>query len=163
GATESHQRPVCRLRRRIVDFLLIVRCDERRRVEGREIPKHGQMDDPNAVEIDEHVQPRTRLLVGLEEDLLPFHVLELEIALSRRHINQPALVLEYNALKALRIPEKLVTVVVTNDLVMIPFAADVDAIDNLVSLIPDVLVEGRDDVVEVGELLNRLYHVLAGR
>lgn len=45
---------------------------------------------------------------------------------------------------------------------MVALAADVDAIENLVPLVPAVPVERRNDIVEKGELLDRLDHVLAG-
>src|SRR5690242_21896739 len=120
------------------------------------------MDDPDTVEVDQHVEPRTALVVCLEEDLLPNDVLELCITISGGKIDHTGLVLEYNAFETFGIPEQLVNIVVDDDSGMIALTADVFAFIDLVALITAVLVQRRDDLVQVCELFNRLSLRLSG-
>ena len=163
-ATDGDDGPLLRGFGLVVLALLVLAPEKKgRRVVRRVEPEHGEVDDPDAVEVDQHVEPRARLFVSLEEALVPWDVLELKVALRGRHVDELRLVLHDDALDALGVPEKLVAVVVANRLVVVALAADVHAVRDLVALVPDVLVEGGDDVVEVRELLHGLNGILARR
>ena len=58
------------------------------RVEGGIVPKEGDMEDPNAIEIDEEVSCRSLLIVGLEEHFVPVDLSELHIPLRGRKVNE---------------------------------------------------------------------------
>jgi hypothetical protein len=114
------------------------------------------MDDPDTVEVNQQMEPRTRFTVGLEEALLPVDVLELDISFGRWNIDELALILEYDTVDTLRVPEKLVTIVVTNNVLVVTLSANVHSVRNLVALISQILVQRGDNVVQEGELLDRL-------
>ena len=107
------------------------------------------------------MEPRTRFTVGLEEALLPVHILEFDVAFSRWNIDKLALILEYNTIDTFRVPEKLVAIVVTNNVLVVTLSANVHSVRNLVTLISHILVQRSDNVVQEGELLDRLNKGLA--
>ena len=146
----------------LVNLLFVLGSDDGRHVVGSVEPEHGQVNNPDTVEVDKHVEPRATLPVGLEEALLPVDILELEVTLSGRNVHQLALVLENDAVDTLGVPKELVAVIVTDNLLVISFATDVNTFVDLVTLIAAVAIQRGDDVVEEGELLNRFDHVLAG-
>ena len=162
GTAEGDGGPTGGGRGLIVALLLVVTGVEGGRVEGGVEPKDGDVDDPDAIEVDEHVKPGAGFLVGLEEHLGPGHVLELGEAFGRGYVHEAGLVLEDDALDALGVPEQLIDVVVADDLAVIALAAHVLAVVDLVALFAAVAVEGGDDVVQVGPLLDGLDPILAG-
>jgi len=109
------------------------------------------------------VEPRASLLVCFEERLLPDDILQSLVTLRGRQVDQLALIFEGDAFNALGVPEELVHVVVTDDLVVITLLSDVLALEDLVTLISAVLVQRCDGVVEESELLDGLNTVLASR
>jgi hypothetical protein len=119
------------------------------------------VNDPDTAEVGKHVEPRTCLLVGLEERLLPHDILEPLVTFSGRQIDQLALIFEGDALDTFGVPEKLVHVVVSDNLVVVTLLADVLALVDLVTLISAVVVQRCDGVVEESELFYRLDAVLA--
>ena len=120
--------------------LFVVVKQERGRVEGSVEPEEGDVNDPNTVEVGCHVEPRTRFLVGFEEDFLPFDLAEFEESLPRGDVDESRLVLHDDSLDTLGVPEQLIDIVVSNDFVVVSFPSNIFAIVNLVSLIPTVLV-----------------------
>ena len=58
------------------------------RVEGGIIPKEGDMEDPDAVEVDEEVSCRSLFEIGLEEYFVPVDLAELHVPLGGRQINE---------------------------------------------------------------------------
>ena len=128
---------------------------KRRRVEGRVVPEEGDVNDPDTIEVGGHVEPGTRFFVGFEEDFLPFDLTEFEESLTCGNIDDSGLVLQNDSFDALRIPEQLIYVVVSDDFVVISFASNVFAVINLVALTPDILIERGNDIVEIVPFLER--------
>lgn len=149
--------------RLIVKLLLIVRCVECWSVVSSEEPERTQMDDPDTVEVGDHVEPGSSLLVSLEESLLPHDVLQLGPTFSDRNIDETGFVLEGNSLNTFGVPEELVHIIITNDLVVVILTTNVLAIHDLISLITAVLIQRSDDLVEVREFFHGLDAVLAFR
>ena len=145
----------------VVPLLPVVLCVQRLRIECHEKPEHGDVENPDAVEVDEQVEPRSGLLVRLEEGLLPCDVLQFQVALCGWDVHDARLVFEDDALDAFGIPEELVHVVVADDLGVVLFPAHVLAVDNFKALIAEILIDGGDGAVEEGELLDRLDLALA--
>ena len=163
GAAKGNCRPVKSRRRLVVKLLLVVSGEQDGRVERGVEPVDGQMDDPNTAEVGKHVEPGAGLLVCLEERLLPDDILQSLVTLRGRQIDQLALIFEGDALDTLGVPEELVHVIVTDNLVVVTLLSDVLALEDLVTLISAVLVQRCDGVVEESELLDRLDAVLASR
>src|SRR5699024_4766725 len=124
-------------------------------------PEHCQVDNPDAVEVDEEVEPRPRLLICLEEALLPVDVLQLQIALAGRHVHELALILHDDALDTFRDLEELVAVIVADNVLVVALTTHVDPVENLVALVSAVLVQRSDDVVQVRKLIHGLNKSLA--
>lgn len=120
--------------------MFVIGCVESRRVEGRVEPEKGDMNDPDPIEIDQEMAPRTRFLVGFEKDFVPSDLPKFFIAFGRWSIYEAHSILEHDALDAFRVPEKLVDVVVANYLVVVSFTADILSFINLVTLISAVVV-----------------------
>jgi len=113
------------------------------------------VNDPDTIEVGGHVEPGTRFFVGFEEDFLPFDLTEFEESLTWGDVDKTGLVLQNDSFDSLRIPEQLIYIVVSDDLVVISFASDVFAIVNLVALIAHVLIERGNDIVEIIPFLER--------
>ncbi|KAI6755918.1 hypothetical protein HG531_005024 [Fusarium graminearum] len=135
--------------------------DTRSDVEYQDKQQEKELLD--AVKINQKMEPGTGLAVSLEEALLPVHVLELHISLGWWHIHKLALVVQDDAIDSLRVPKKLVTIVIANDVLVVTLTSNVYTIRDFVTLISQVLVERGDDIVKEGELLNRLNESLACR
>lgn len=151
-----------RIRLRVfgVDVIL---GEESCRVVSREEPEHGNVDDPDTVEVDGQMPPRPDFFIRLEEDLLPVDLLEFLPTKMRGHVDETALILQDDALDTFGVPEKLVHVIVTDNVIVVALPPDVLAIDDLVTLIAAVLVERCDDLFQVGTFFDRLGSVLAFR
>jgi len=163
STTETNGREMSGSGGRVIALLLVILSVESRRIVRSVEPVGGNVNDPDTVEVDQVVEPGSGLLVGLEEALLPDDILESLVTLSRRQVDQTRLILENDTLNTLGVPEELVHVIVTNDLVVITLSADVLAVEDFVTLISAVVVQRSDYVVQVGELLNGLNLVLANR
>ena len=140
--------------------MLVLRRIYLRRVVRSVEPEECDVNNPDTVEVDEQMEPRTRLLVSLEEALLPVDVLELEVSLGRRHINQLALILHDDAVNSLGVPEKLVDVIVTDNLIMFLFLSYKLAIHHLITLIPHEPIQRFDHALKVETFGNGIYAVL---
>ena len=119
------------------------------------------MEDPDAVKVDEEVEERPAFVVRLEEGAVPLDLVKLHEALTRGDIDEARLVGENDARDALGVPEELVDVVVTDDVLVVAFAADESTVDDLVALVSDEPVQGSDDRAEVEPFRDRLGAVLA--
>ena len=58
------------------------------RVEGGVVPEKGNMENPDAIEIDEEVGDRSLLEVGLEENFVPVNLAELHVPLRRGKVDE---------------------------------------------------------------------------
>jgi len=72
------------------------RCRVLRRVDGRGVvggvePEHGDVGDPDSVEVDEEVEEGSFLEVGLEEGSSPVDLVELHEPLCRRNVDESSL------------------------------------------------------------------------
>jgi len=140
STTKANSSQVFGRGRLVVPLLLVIGSVESRGVVSGEEPERDQVNDPDTVEVGDHVEPRTRLLVGLEECLLPNDILQLGPTLLGGNIDQSGLVLEVDPFNTLRVPEQLVHIIITNDLVVVILTANILSVQNLVSLITAVLV-----------------------
>ena len=69
-------------------FELCLRSVNAGGVEGGIVPEKGDMEDPNAVEVDEEVSGGSFLEVGLEEHFAPINLAELHVPLGGREIDE---------------------------------------------------------------------------
>lgn len=69
GTGQTGSRPATVSKRLVVLELDVVLCVDGRRVIGSVEPKHGDVDDPDTVEVDSHVEPGTGFAVSLEKTL----------------------------------------------------------------------------------------------
>jgi hypothetical protein len=109
------------------------------------------------------MEPRPCLFVCLEEALLPIDVLQFQISVLRRNINEFALVFENDALDTFGVPKQLIAVIIPDDVVVVALSSHIDSIRYLIPLVPAIIVERSDDIVEESSFLNRFHHILACR
>ncbi|KAF8524066.1 hypothetical protein BU17DRAFT_7384, partial [Hysterangium stoloniferum] len=77
------------------------------------VPVHGNVDDPNAVEVNEKVEKRTAFIVGLEKDAIQIDAVEMHEALRSRNLNKAFL--QYDTSKAFWAPKQLIDIIITNN------------------------------------------------
>ena len=159
--TETDRRPSSCTRGLIVETLPVIVGVQRRGVESRVKPVSRDVNNPDTIEVGDQMEPRTRLLVRLEEDLLPFDFLELRVSLRCRNIAEQGLVGEDDPLDTLGVPEELIDIVVSDDILVILLPTDVLTIHDFVALVAAILVQRGDDITEISSLLNRLNALLA--
>src|SRR5690606_20557275 len=121
-------------------------------IQRGEVPESRKMNDPDTTEVGDVVEPRTIFAKGFEEDLIPVHFFKLRPSFSRRHVDQSRLVVHNDSLDTFGIPEKLIHIVITDNLVMILFASNVLSVLNLVALITTVLIQWSNYFVQVCSL-----------
>src|SRR5256885_6205143 len=92
---KSHSRPAGSRSWRVVTLLFVMPSIESWRVESRIEPERGDVDDPNAIEVDQHMEPGSSLLVGLEEHLLPTDVLQFNVPFCRGDVHKTRLVFHH--------------------------------------------------------------------
>ena len=161
SATEGHCRPPRGSSGLVVKLLLVVLGVEGWRIVSGVEPEHAKMHDPDTVEVDQHVEPRSCFLVGFEKDLLPCYIFEFVVSLSGRHINHSSFVLEDEAFDTFGIPEQLIHIIVSDHGAVVFFTPYIFALEDFETLVSEVLVQGSDDLVQVCELLHRFHPILA--
>ena len=162
GAAERHCRPSRRRGGPVVILLLVglihVECW---RIVSRVEPEHGKVHDPDTVEVDQHVEPRSGFFVGFEKHLFPGHIFQFVVSLNRSHVDHSSFVLQDEAFDTFRIPEKLIHIIVPDHGVVVSFTANIFALKDLEALVSEVLVQRSDDLVQVCELFHRFHSILA--
>jgi hypothetical protein len=118
---------------------------------------------PDSVKVDEEMNGASLLQISLEEGFAPVDLVELHEPLSGRDVNQTGLVRELDPGDTLGVPEQLVDIVVTDNLVVVSLPPQELAVDDLVPLVSKEPVQGLDNAPQVETLGNGLDPVLAFR
>jgi hypothetical protein len=137
-------------------------------VEGRGVkssikPESRDMNNPDTVEVGDEMEPRASFFVSFEENFLPFHLLQFLVSLRGRNIAKQTLVGKDDPLNTLGIPEELIDIVITNDVLVIFFPADIFAIHNFIALVSAVLIQRSDYLTKISAFLNRFNSLLTFR
>ncbi|KAG9099730.1 hypothetical protein FS749_000523 [Ceratobasidium sp. UAMH 11750] len=132
-----------------------------RRVERSVVPEHGQMNNPDAAQVNKQLYDHALLVIGLDKRILPVDWCEFHEALRGRNINQARFVARRDAGNAFRVPEQLVDAVVSDNILVVLLAANKLALLDLVPLVAQELVDRFNDGVEVESLWSPLGAVMA--
>jgi hypothetical protein len=124
---------------------------------------HGDVNDPDTIEINKKMSKGTFFRVGLEECAVPVYTVKLHEPLCWRKIDEAGLVIENDSCDAFWIPEELIDIIISNNILMIPFPSHKLAINDFVTLITNEPVERFDDSSKIQAFRDRLHTVLTLR
>ncbi|EEQ37576.1 hypothetical protein CLUG_01699 [Clavispora lusitaniae ATCC 42720] len=112
-------------------------------------PVHHNVNNPNSVKVGNEVQPGSDFLVSFEENVLPFDFAQSQISLFLRNVNQTSTVSEHNSRNTLWVPEQLINIIVTNNLIVVLFTLDKSSLVNFVYLRSQESVDRCDCSVQI--------------
>lgn len=106
------------------------------------------------VEVYQKVELRMRFFVCFEEVFFLVDFFEFEVVIGWGEIDEFVFILQDDFIQVFGVLEKLVVIIVIDNVFVIVFVMDVYVVKNFVVLIMYVLVEWSDDIVEESEFIN---------
>jgi len=125
--------------------------------------ENSDMENPDSVEIDQQMSRGTLFVIGLEEYTLPVDGFKAPPTLGWRDVNQVCPISEENLGETLWIPEKLIDVIIPDDLIVIFLLPNELSVNNFVTLVTHEAIQGLDDSLEINALGDGVDSVLALR